>query len=109
MVPTSEGGNPKVRVMPQPRAFIAGLWLTASALAIVLSRVPTTAPRDAVVARVLFVAFLFACAEVFVVHVRLRRNAHTFSFAEIALVVGLFAVAPIFAVIAAAVGSGLSL
>ena len=55
------------------------------------------------------VAALFACAEIFVVHVKLRRDAHTFSFAEIALVVALFAVDPIVAVVAAAVGSALTL
>ena len=52
---------------------------------------------------------MFACAEIFVVHVKLRRDAHTFSFAEIALVVGLFAVDPLVAVVAAGVGSALTL
>jgi diguanylate cyclase (GGDEF)-like protein len=104
----TETGEPKARGI-QPRAFIAALWLSAVGLAVVLARLPSMDTQEAMPARAVLVAFLFAGAEVFVVHVKLRHNAHTFSFAEIALVVGLFAVEPVIAVIAAIVGSGLSL
>jgi diguanylate cyclase (GGDEF)-like protein len=39
-------------------------------------------------------AVVFALGEIFVVHVHLRREAHTLSLSEIAIVLGLFAAAP---------------
>jgi diguanylate cyclase (GGDEF)-like protein len=90
------------------RWFVVGLWLVASELLVVVRHLggPTT-PVNARVGA-LAVTALFVCGEVFVVHVRLRRDAHTFSFGEIATVVGLFVLVPIAAVICAAIGSGLA-
>jgi diguanylate cyclase (GGDEF)-like protein len=95
--------------MRSVRAFVFGLWAAALVLLIWTARFPVVDTWPAVVCRTLLVAVLFACAEIFVVHVKLRRDAHTFSFAEIALVSGLFVVSPLFAVIGAVAGSTLSL
>jgi signal transduction histidine kinase len=51
----------------------------------------------------------FGVAEVFVMHVRIARHAHSFSLSEIPLVVGLVFSAPTHLVLAQAVGVGLAL
>jgi signal transduction histidine kinase len=51
----------------------------------------------------------FAIAEVFVMHLRIARHAHSFSLSEIPIVLGLAFVAPGHLVIAQAVGMGLAL
>ena len=50
------------------------------------------------------VAALFAAAEVAVMHLRFRRDAHSFNMGEIALVLGLFVVSPASLIAAQAVG-----
>ena len=55
------------------------------------------------------VALGFAAAEVLVVHVQFRREAHSFSLNEIPLVVGLFTLAPAELVLAQVAGAALSL
>ena len=51
----------------------------------------------------------FLVAETFVVHVRFRRNTHTFSLNEIPLVLGLYFAAPAELLAGVVVGSGLAL
>ena len=51
------------------------------------------------------VAALFAGAEVAVMHLRFRRDTHSFSMSEIALVLGLFVVSPATLIAAQAVGN----
>ncbi len=51
----------------------------------------------------------FALAEVFVVHLHLRGNAHTFSMAELPLALGLFYTHPLALIAANVVGGGLAL
>lgn len=50
-------------------------------------------------------AFVFFFSELTVVHLRFRRDAHSFSMSEIPLVIGLFLVAPLEVVIAQLVGN----
>ena len=95
--------------MRRLRAFVVGLWIAAFALLVLAARLPSSGTRSSAPYEALLLIALFACAEIFVVHVKLRRDAHTFSFAEIALVVALFAVDPIVAVVAAGVGSASTL
>ena len=54
-------------------------------------------------------AVLFALAEIFVVHLRIRADAHTFSLVELPLAVGLFFVQPLVLVAGQLIGAGLSL
>ena len=55
------------------------------------------------------IAGLFFLAEVYVVHLQFRREAHSFSLSEIPLVLGLFFLAPAALVLAQLVGSGAAL
>ena len=55
------------------------------------------------------VAGLFFLAEVYVVHLQFRREAHSFSLSEIPLVLGLFFLSPPVLVLAQLVGSGAAL
>src|SRR5262249_7118274 len=88
---------------------VFGLLTTALLLSVWAARVSVVDSWISVAARTLLLAALFAGAEIFVVHVKLRRDAHTFSFAEIALVIGLFVVSPIFAIVGAVTGATVSL
>ena len=54
-------------------------------------------------------ATLFALAEIFVVHMRIRADAHTFSLVELPLALGLFFVQPLILVAAQLLGAGLAL
>lgn len=54
-------------------------------------------------------ALLFALAEIFVVHLRIRADAHTFSLVELPLALGLFFVQPLVLVGAQLLGAGLAL
>ncbi|HYP23265.1 MAG TPA: ATP-binding protein [Actinomycetota bacterium] len=55
------------------------------------------------------IAGLFFLAEVYVVHLQFRREAHSFSLSEIPLVLGLYFLAPPVLVLAQLVGSGTAL
>ncbi|HEX2195883.1 MAG TPA: histidine kinase dimerization/phospho-acceptor domain-containing protein, partial [Actinomycetota bacterium] len=55
------------------------------------------------------IAGLFFLAEVYVVHLQFRREAHSFSLSEIPLVLGLYFLAPAALVLAQLVGSGAAL
>ncbi len=57
----------------------------------------------------LTLAGLFAAAEVFVVHLEYRRNAHTFSLVELPLVIGLVAAPPAVLISAHAIGAAAAL
>ena len=52
---------------------------------------------------------LFTAAEIFVVHLHLRRDAHSFSLSEVPLVLGLFFVAPSELLLSQLVGAGAAL
>jgi diguanylate cyclase (GGDEF)-like protein len=54
-------------------------------------------------------AALFALAEIFVVHLRIRADAHTFSLVELPLALGLFFAQPLALVTAQLLGAGLAL
>ena len=54
-------------------------------------------------------ATLFALAEIFVVHMRIRADAHTFSLVELPLALGLFFVQPLVLLAAQLLGAGLAL
>ena len=54
-------------------------------------------------------AVMFALAELFVVHLQFRRDAHSFSVSEIPLVLGLFFVSPEGLLLAQLVGAGIAL
>ncbi len=54
-------------------------------------------------------AALFSLAEIFVVHLRIRADAHTFSLVELPLAIGLFFVQPLVLVAAQLLGAGLAL
>jgi diguanylate cyclase (GGDEF)-like protein len=54
-------------------------------------------------------AVIFALAEIFVVHLRFRRDAHTFSMNELPIVLGLFFWSPSEVVLAQLIGAGLVL
>lgn len=54
-------------------------------------------------------AMAFALAEVFVVHIRFLRDAHSFSMSEVPLVIGLFFWSPAELVVAQLVGAGIAL
>jgi diguanylate cyclase (GGDEF)-like protein len=71
-----------------------------------LSRLP--GQHSGVVTWVLLAAG-FAVSEVFVVHVHIRRESHSFSLSEVPLVIGLFLVSPRVLLPAALVGFGLAL
>ena len=54
-------------------------------------------------------ALLFALAEIFVIHLQFRRDAHSFSLNEIPLVLGLFFASPLVLVVAQLLGAGVAL
>ncbi len=54
-------------------------------------------------------ATLFALAEIFVVHLRIRADAHTFSLVELPLALGLFFAQPLVLVVAQLLGAGFAL
>jgi GGDEF domain-containing protein len=85
----------------------AALWLAAVALYgfVVYGLTPTHGHR----LPVLVAAMLFGLAEVFVVHIDFRRDAHTFSLVEVPLVLGLFFLPPAALVPAHLAGAGTAL
>jgi diguanylate cyclase (GGDEF)-like protein len=64
---------------------------------------------DAPAMPVLGLVALFALSEVFVVHLRFRHDAHTFSLSEIPLMLGLFYASPAALLFAQLLGGGLAL
>jgi diguanylate cyclase (GGDEF)-like protein len=54
-------------------------------------------------------AALFALTEIFVVHLRIRADAHTFSLVELPLAIGLYFAQPLVLVVAQLLGAGLAL
>ena len=74
----------------------AGVALSASPLAVPIVAAP-------------LVAMLFLFSEWFPVHLRVRRETHTFSLTEIPLLIGLFFLSPLTIVLAQALGAGVAL
>ena len=80
----------------------------AAAIVVALSLHPTAGQHDGVLTAVL-VAGGFAAAEVFVVHLHVRRNSHSFSMTEFPLMIGLFFASPALFLVSALAGSALAL
>jgi diguanylate cyclase (GGDEF)-like protein len=83
--------------------------VTVAALAMVLWARDLTRIQDGLEIRWFHLAIAFFLSEVTVVHLRFRRDAHSFSMSEIPLVIGLFFVAPIELIVAQLVGNFLVL
>ncbi len=101
---------------PSPRrlAGVSRVWiLTAitiplvAVLALVVVRLP--APDAPVRIPTLVFGALFYVAEITVVHVRFRRDAHSFSMSEFPLVLSLFFLGPLEIIVLSVVGSALAL
>jgi diguanylate cyclase (GGDEF)-like protein len=91
--------------------FSLVLWTLATiVVAVVFDRQDWSAPtRWPWFVGLPVLAGLFALAEMFVVHLRIRADAHTFSLVELPLAIGLFFVQPIVLVAAQLTGAGLAL
>ena len=84
----------RLTASPSSRVWLLDAVLVAGALLLFseVSRLPAMTHQIRLSAWIL--TLLFALAEVFVIHVRFRRNTHTFSLNEIPLVLGLFFSSP---------------
>ena len=89
-------------------ALSVGLWLAAAVIFVTvdLRLQPVAAP---VQLPWLVLAASFAVTEVFVVHLQIRRNAHSFSLSEAPLVVGLVFAAPVALITARVAGAVIGL
>ena len=89
-------------------ALTVDLALASVAVSWLLSREPTRVlDGPAIPAWVLAIGF--GVAEIFVMHLRIARHAHSFSLSELPLVIGLILAAPTDVVVAQAIGVGLAL
>jgi diguanylate cyclase (GGDEF)-like protein len=93
---------------------VARVWLLNAAilggLALVIGAVGGSPAQTRPIALTWWeLGLAFLVAETFVVHVRFRRNTHTFSLNEIPLVLGLYFAAPAELLAGVVVGSGLAL
>ena len=87
--------------------MLSAALVIAAALVVALA-VPLGDPWGAPAVLVLLVAG-FAAAEAFVVHVHVRREAHSFSLSEVPLVLGLAVAAPAALLLSRVVGSAIAL
>ncbi len=89
----------------------AALWATAGALtySLALRQDWLESARWPTWFALPILAAGFALTEVFVVHLRLRANAHTFSLVELPLALGLFFAQPLVLAAAQIIGAGLAL
>src|SRR5439155_22086513 len=113
---TSDTGETPVRGVPAASPARTGrqrVWLLNAVLVVVavalyvlvnehLQRLATH--KHALPTLVL--VLLFALSEIFVVHIKFRHDAHTFSLSEIPLMLGLFFCAPQSLILAQVVGGG---
>lgn len=90
-------------------ALTAVLVLAAVAAGTWLWGLPANGGQSTGAMALLLITAGFAAAEVFVVHIHVRRDAHSFSLSEVPLVVGLFLVSPHLLLLGALAGSGLAL
>jgi diguanylate cyclase (GGDEF)-like protein len=86
-----------------------GLFALAAALYVFVDRHLDRPSTDTSALPLLALIALFAVSEVFVVHLRFRHDAHTFSLSEIPLMLGLFYASPEALVCAQLIGGGLIL
>jgi signal transduction histidine kinase len=91
------------------RVWGLNIGLLAAATALLLIIGGRAAPLEGPSIPWVVLALGFGVAEVFVMHVRIAKHAHSFSLSEIPLVVGLAFSAPTHLVLAQAVGVGLAL
>jgi len=97
--------------IPSPVAALTTLVaLTGVAAIILVARTLGGAPDQhrGLLTGVL-VALAFAASEVFVVHLHVRKNSHSFSMSELPLMVGLFFVSPPVLIVSALAGSTVAL
>ena len=93
----------------------AGVWSLTLVLGLVAATIlapgvaAAPSPLAIPIPTAALVAVLYLLAERFPVHLRVRRETHTFSVTEIPLVVGLFFMTPLAIVLAQALGAGVAL
>jgi signal transduction histidine kinase len=104
-------------VAARRREAISGpgrVWLLTATLAVATGLTLTitrfaSPPQDGPTTPWWFLAIGFGVAEVFVIHLRIRRHAHSFALSEIPLVLGLVFSTPGAVILAQAVGVGIVL
>lgn len=100
--------RPDAAVSPV-RVLTAALVLASMAAGTVVWALAPTGDQSGALVACLLIAAGFAASEVFVVHVQVRRDSHSFSLSEVPLVVGLYLVSPRGLLVGALVGVGLAL
>ena len=110
-VPDPVADNVSAAVPGRQRVWLLNLLLLATAVTLYLAAGRYLPRPDIGVAAVPWwvLAGLFAFAEIFVVHLKFRHDAHTFSLSEIPLMLGLFCATPNSLLAAQVVGGGLVL
>ncbi len=90
------------------RVWLLNVGVTATAVALYFMAGRYLERPHSVVSPIPFVvlAVLFAFTEIFVVHLKFRHDAHTFSLSEIPLMLGLFCAAPGVVLLAQVIGGG---
>jgi diguanylate cyclase (GGDEF)-like protein len=106
--------RPETRSLSRRLPRLASIWLLTGALAMAaLAIYQTLVPNGSVVLPGgppwWLVVVLFAFAEIFVVHLKVRRDTHTFSLSEIPLVLGLFFLSPAELILTQSLGAGTAL
>jgi signal transduction histidine kinase len=96
-------------VQARNRVWILNLGLIVGALLLGLLAAQLEPPVPGPRIPLVLLAAGFGVAEVFVIHVRLRQDAHSFSLSEIPLVIGLALCSPVGMVTAQVVGVGIAL
>lgn len=100
----------RLRIGGASRVWILNLLLAASTVGVYSVFVqPLDAPPAPIRIPWWVIAVLFGLAEIFVVHLEIRRNAHSLSLSEIPLVLGLFFTDPQGLVLAHVVGASAAL
>lgn len=102
--PTEHVGARRRPTWPRPITALVGLVVLAAVPVGIEAALlePAAGQRGGFLAWIALAA-TFAVSEVFVVHVHVRRDSHSFSLAEVPLVLGLFLVTP-FVLLLAAIG-----
>ncbi|NNF63044.1 MAG: EAL domain-containing protein [Acidimicrobiia bacterium] len=98
-----------LRIPGPKRVWILTVMIAAAAGAIALSLRGLPPVGDRVSIDWWMLVFLVWAGELTVVHLRLRRDAHSFSMSEIPIIVGLFAVSPLALIGAQFVGTAIAL
>src|SRR5438067_596017 len=98
------------RVRPSPiDCLVAALIGIATALGIAVTQLAPAPGQERGLLAFTLLACGFAASEIFVVHVPVGSDSHSFSLGEVPLVIGLFQVTPGVLLAAAIAGGGLAL